>query len=132
LPIALQGIKLNQLIKLTKTPTLNATGEVSGVANMTLDLRSSGTNAWAVADADLSSSKMGTIQYLKNENTLPSDKTTYLQEILSEFQFQHLAGQLTHNEDGDLQLLTRIVGSNESFKQGKKVDFNLTLNVVVN
>ena len=128
LPISLEGIKLNQLIKLAKAPTLNATGEVSGIANMTLDLRSSGSQAWTVADADLASSKMGTIQYLKNDDTLPSDKTAYLQEILSEFQFQHLSAQLTHNEDDDLQLLTRIVGSNKNFKQGTKVDFSLTLN----
>jgi hypothetical protein len=128
LPIALQGIKLNQLIKLAKDTTLNATGEVSGVANITLDLSSSGSQGWAVADADLSSSKMGTIQYLKNDDTLPSDKTAYLQEVLSEFQFQHLSAQLTHNEDNNLQLFTRIVGSNENFKQGKKVDFSLTLN----
>jgi len=128
LPITLQGIKLNQLIKLAKTPTLKVTGEVSGVANMTLDLRSSVGPTWAVADADLSSSKMGTIQYTKNDDPAPSDKTAYLQEILSEFEFQHLSAQLTHNEDGDLQLLTRIVGSNESFKQGTKVDFSLSLN----
>jgi hypothetical protein len=128
LPITVQGIKLNQLIELAKTPTVNATGEVSGVVNITLDLRSSGSHTWAVADADLSSSKTGTIQYTKNTDTDPSDKAAYLEEILSEFQFQHLSAQLTHNEDGVLQLLTRIVGSNERFKEGKKVDFSLTLN----
>ena len=108
--------------------TLKATGEVSGVVNITLDLRSRGSQTWAVADADLSSSKMGTIQYSKTNNTDLSDKAAYLKQILSEFKFQHLSAQLVHNKDGDLQLLTRIVGSNDSFEQGKNVDFSLTLN----
>ncbi len=128
IPITLQGIKLDQLIALADTPTLKATGEVSGVVNITLDLRSRGSQTWAVADADLSSSKMGTIQYSKTNNTDLSDKAAYLEQILSEFNFQHLSAQLDHNKDGDLQLLTRIVGSNDSFEQGKKVDFSLTLN----
>jgi hypothetical protein len=56
------------------------------------------------------------------------DKVAYLQQILSAFDFQKLSAQLSHNEEGELQLLTRFVGSNESFEAGKKVDFSLTLN----
>jgi hypothetical protein len=127
-PISLQNIQLARLIKLAKTPNLDATGEVSGRVNMTLDLTTSGSPTWAVADADLSSSKMGTIQYTQSDASDVPDKVTYLQEILSEFQFQHLAAKLTHNDENKLQLLTRFVGSNESFEAGKKVDFSLTLN----
>tara|TARA_B110000503_G_scaffold38379_1_gene62999 strand:+ start:4806 stop:7526 length:2721 start_codon:yes stop_codon:yes gene_type:complete len=127
-PISVQNIELKRLIKLAKTPALNATGEVSGVVNMTLDLTAGRSQAWALADADLSSSKMGTIQYTKDDAKDVADKVAYLQEILSEFQFQHLSAQLTHNKDDQLQLLTRFVGSNESFEEGKKVDFSLTLN----
>jgi hypothetical protein len=95
---------------------------------MTLDLTTSDSLTWAVADADLSSTKMGTINYTQSDTKDVPDKVAYLQEILSEFQFQHLSAQLTHNEEDKLQLLTRFVGSNKSFEAGKKVDFSLTLN----
>jgi|TARA_B110001469_G_scaffold48928_1_gene47724 hypothetical protein len=127
-PISLQNIQLAGLIKLAETPNLNATGEVSGRINMTLDLTTSDSLTWAVADADLSSTKMGTINYTQSDTKDVPDKVAYLQEILSEFQFQHLSAQLTHNEEDKLQLLTRFVGSNKSFEAGKKVDFSLTLN----
>ena len=127
-PISLQNIQLARLIRLAKTPTLNATGEVSGLVNMTLDLTTSDNPSWAVADADLSSSKMGTIRYTQSDATEVPDKVAYLQQILSAFDFQKLSAQLSHNEEGELQLLTRFVGSNESFEAGKKVDFSLTLN----
>jgi hypothetical protein len=127
-PVSLQNIQLARLIRLAKTPTLNATGEVSGLVNMTLDLTTSGNPSWAVADADLSSSKMGTIRYTQSDATEVPDKVAYLQQILSAFDFQKLSAQLSHNEEGELQLLTRFVGSNESFEAGKKVDFSLTLN----
>ena len=128
LPIALQGIQLSRLVKLAKNPTLSATGEVSGMVNITLDLSPGVSQTWGVADANLSSSKVGTIQYINNDNTDPSDKAAYLQEILSEFEFQNISAKLTRNEDDEFQLLTRFVGSNKQFEQGSKVDFSLTLN----
>ena len=128
LPISIQGINLKDLITLAKAPSLKASGEVSGDVNMTLDLTPSGSQAWGLANASLSSSKAGTIEYQKNSDAALSDKATYLQEILSEFQFQHISAQLTHNENDKLQLLTRFVGFNENFENGKKVDFSLTLN----
>jgi len=128
LPMTLQDIQLNRLIKLANAPALNVTGEVSGVVNLTLDLTSNGSQTWSLADANLSSSKLGTIQYSGNDDTNPSDETAYLQEILSEFQFQKLSAKVTNNADEKLQLLIRIVGSNENFKQGKKVNLNLTIN----
>ena len=69
-----------------------------------------------------------TSSFSGNDDTNPSDETAYLQEILSEFQFQKLSAKVTNNADEKLQLLTRIVGSNENFKQGKKVNLNLTIN----
>lgn len=128
LPISLQGINLKDLINLAKTPNLDANGEVSGDVNMALDLTSSGNQTWRVSSASLSSSKAGTIQYKTNDDVDLSDKANYLQEILSEFQFQHISAQLTHNKNDKLQLLTRFVGTNDNFEEGKKVDFSLTLN----
>ena len=128
LPISLQGINLKELINLAKTPNLDANGEVSGDVNMALDLTSSGNQTWRVSSASLSSSKAGTIQYKTNDDVDLSDKANYLQEILSEFQFQHISAQLTHNKNDKLQLLTRFVGTNDNFEEGKKVDFSLTLN----
>jgi hypothetical protein len=95
---------------------------------MALDLTSSGNQTWRVSSASLSSSKAGTIQYKTNDDVDLSDKANYLQEILSEFQFQHISAQLTHNKNDKLQLLTRFVGTNDNFEEGKKVDFSLTLN----
>jgi hypothetical protein len=128
LPITLQGIQLSRLVKLAKTPALSATGEVSGMVNITLDLSQGGSKTWGVADANLSSSKVGTIQYTGNDNTDSSDKAAYLQKILSEFEFQNISAKLTHNEADEFQLSTRFVGSNKQFEQGNKVDFSLTLN----
>ena len=128
LPISLQGINLKDLITLAKAPNLDANGEVSGDLNMALDLTASGSQTWRVSSANLSSSKAGTIQYKTNDDVDLSDKANYLQEILSEFQFQHISAQLTHNENDKLQLLTRFVGTNNNFEEGKKVDFSLTLN----
>ena len=128
LPISLQGINLKDLITLAKTPNLDANGEVSGNVNMELDLTLTGNQTWRVSSASLSSSKAGTIQYKTNDDVDLSDKANYLQEILSEFQFQHISAQLTHNKNDKLQLLTRFVGTNDNFEEGKKVDFSLTLN----
>ena len=98
------------------------------MVNITLDLSPSGSQTWGVADANLSSSKVGTIQYTGNDNTDSSDKAAYLQEILSEFEFLDIAAKLSRNDDNEFQLLTRFVGSNKQFEQGNKVDFSLTLN----
>jgi len=128
LPITLQDIPLGRLVELAKIPSLTATGEVSGGVNITIDLTPESPQTWGVANANLSTSKVGTIQYKGNDDPDISDKAAYLQEILSEFEFQNLSAKLTHNDDNELQLLTRFVGSNKQFEEGNKVDFSLTLN----
>ena len=128
LPITLQDIPLGRLVELAKIPSLTATGEVSGGVNITIDLTPGSHQTWGVANANLSTSKVGTIQYKGNDDPDTSDKAAYLQEILSEFEFQNLSAKLTHNDDNELQLLTRFVGSNKQFEEGNKVDFSLTLN----
>ena len=95
---------------------------------ITIDLTPGSHQTWGVANANLSTSKVGTIQYKGNDDPDTSDKAAYLQEILSEFEFQNLSAKLTHNDDNELQLLTRFVGSNKQFEEGNKVDFSLTLN----
>ncbi|MDC9719150.1 MAG: YdbH domain-containing protein [Gammaproteobacteria bacterium] len=132
LPVTLQGIQLSQLINLANTPKLSASGEVSGQVNLTLDLKKKGLNGWSIDSADLASSQIGTIKLGKDETNTTSEKSAYLQDILSDFQFEHLDSKLTHNAKGNLELLTRFVGSNQYFKQGQKVDFSLTLNPQLN
>lgn len=132
LPMTLKDIKLKRLLKLANAPNIDATGEMSGVMNINLDSSLSPKQAWRLADASLTSSKQGTIRYTQTNTANKSDDTDYLEQILSEFKFQQLSAQLTQNEDQELQLVTRFIGSNEYFKEGKQVDFSLTLNPRLN
>jgi len=135
LPISVEGIKLKRLIKLANTPNLNASGEVSGVINVALNLTPGIEKTWRLTDASLASSKVGTIRYLQTETlegVQKSNDDRYLEQILSEFKFQQLSAELTQTEDEKMQLLTRFIGSNDYFEEGRKVDFSLTLTPQLN
>ncbi|MCO4836771.1 MAG: YdbH domain-containing protein [Oceanospirillaceae bacterium] len=126
--IKLQDLMLSRLVTLAKTPALKITGQMSGKAHLTLDLTSPGEQGFELADADLSSSSVGTIEYSPNDPTDETQEAQYLQQILSQFEFQSLSAKLRHNQDGQLELLTQLKGSNAQFEAGKSIDFSLTLN----
>lgn len=130
LAIKLQDLQLSDLVALAKAPALKVTGKMSGKANITLDLTSPSSQGFVLADADMFSSKAGSIEY--NPNDIDSNDVSleakYLQQILSKFNFQSLSAKLRHNQDEQLELLTKIKGSNPQFEEGKSVDFSLTLN----
>ena len=130
LAIKLQDLQLSDLVALAKAPALKVTGKMSGKANITLDLTSPSSQGFVLADADMFSSKAGSIEY--NPNDIDSNDVSleakYLQQILSKFNFQSLSAKLRLNQDEQLELLTKIKGSNPQFEEGKSVDFSLTLN----
>jgi len=128
LAVRLEDLELSRLVKLARTPVLKVTGEMSGSANLTLDLTKTQGQHFTLANADLSSTKTGTIEYISDGNEDQTEETAYLQQILSQFKYQKLSAKLSHNEDDKLELLTQFKGSNELFEAGQSVDFSLTLN----
>ncbi len=125
--VDVKELALKNLVALSNSDGITATGQLSGTVTMTLDSVDLDQPNIDFDSASLSSTGKGTIVYQGTSQASSSAEAQYLQEILSQFDYDSLSAKVYNAEDGNLELITQIKGSNKAFQKGQSVDFSLTL-----
>jgi hypothetical protein len=119
IPLRIEGLELEQLLRLIDLPGLEGSGRLSGRLPLSWDMRGA-----EIQDGQLLSTGEGRIRY---QSAAAAADNIGLQ-ALRDFHYQRLAAGLDYLADGRYRLRLRLEGHNPELYQGHPIDFNLNVN----
>jgi len=126
--LKLDGIQLDQLLQLEQQQGLEGTGILDGIIPITLQ----------AAGVEVKGGKLaarppgGVIRFQPPEGTAQTfmkanPQMEIVLQSLRNFHYDVLSAEIDYQEDGTLNLATRLEGKNPDLKQGRPVHFNVTI-----